>query len=65
MGGSELFGSFLQAGQVDTVEVSVVPVLLGAGIPVLPPPYRQAKLKLLSHKIYRSGRVSLVYRVAH
>jgi len=50
---------------VDTVEVSVVPVLLGAGIPVLPPPYRQAKLKLLSHKIYRSGRVSLVYRVAH
>jgi dihydrofolate reductase len=65
MGGSELFGSFLQARHVDTVEVSVVPVLLGAGIPVLPPPYRQAKLKLLSHQIYHSGRVSLVYRVVH
>jgi dihydrofolate reductase len=63
MGGSELFHSFLQSGSVDTVEVSVIPVLLGAGIPLLGPPYRPAKLTLLSHKVYRSGRVSLVYAV--
>ena len=65
MGGSELFHSFLQSGSVDTVEVSVIPVLLGAGVPLLPPPYRQAKLTLLSHKVYRSGRVSLAYAVMH
>ena len=65
MGGSELFNSFLQSGNVDTVEVSVIPVLLGAGIPLLGPPYRPAKLTLLSHKVYRSGRVSLVYAVKH
>ncbi len=29
----ELFRSFLQSGNVDTVEVSVIPVLLGSGVP--------------------------------
>lgn len=64
-GGSELFRSFLDSGQVDTVEVNVIPVLLGGGVPLLPPPYNPAKLRLLSHKIYRSGRVSLAYQVQH
>jgi dihydrofolate reductase/plastocyanin len=35
-GGGELFRSLLELGQVDTVEVAVVPVMLGAGIPLLP-----------------------------
>ena len=64
-GGSELFRSFLDSGHVDTVEMSVIPVLLGGGIPLLPPPYNPAKLRLLSHKVYRSGRVSLAYEVQH
>jgi len=62
-GGSALFRAFLDCGCVDTVEVSVIPVMLGAGIPLLPPPYHPSKLRLLSHKIYRSGRVSLAYEV--
>jgi dihydrofolate reductase len=37
-GGSELFRSSFDSGLVDGVEVAVVPVLLGAGIPLLPPP---------------------------
>ena len=65
MGGSALFRSFLDSGQVDTVEVSVIPVLLGGGVPLLPPPYNPAKLRLVSHKVYRSGRVSLAYEVQH
>ena len=64
-GGSELFRYFLDSDLVDTVEVSVIPVLLGGGVPLLPPPYNPAKLQLLSHKIYRSGRVSLAYGVQH
>ena len=64
-GGSQLFRSFLDSGHVDTVEVSVIPVLLGGGVPLLPPPYNPAKLRLVSHKIYRSGRVSLAYDVQH
>ena len=55
-GGSGLFRSFLDSGHVDTIEVNVIPVLLGGGVPLLPPPYNPAKLRLLSHKIYRSGR---------
>ena len=65
MGGSRLFRSFLDSGHVDTVEVSVIPVLLGGGVPLLPPPYNPAKLRLTSHKIYGSGRVSLAYEVQH
>jgi dihydrofolate reductase len=65
MGGGELFRSFLDSGYVDSVEVSVIPVLLGSGVPLLPPPYSPAQLKLLSNKIYRSGRVSLAYEVRH
>ena len=36
-GGGALFGSLLAAGQVDAIEVTVVPILLGGGVPLLPP----------------------------
>jgi dihydrofolate reductase len=63
-GGGELFGSLLGMGLVDTVEVAVVPVLLGGGIPLLPPPAGQTKLKLTGHKVYKTGIVSLEYAVS-
>jgi dihydrofolate reductase len=62
-GGGDLFRSFLDADLVDTVEVSVMPVLLGAGIPLLAPPYAPSKLRLTSSKEHRSGRVALTYEV--
>jgi dihydrofolate reductase len=34
-GGGTLFRSFLDAGLVDTVEVAVMPVMLGGGVPLL------------------------------
>jgi dihydrofolate reductase len=63
MGGGELFRSMLTMHEVDTVEVSVMPVLLGGGIPLLPPAAHRSTLKLSGHTIYRSGIVSLVYDV--
>ncbi len=36
-GGGVLFRSLLDAGLVDSVEIAVVPVLLGSGVPLLPP----------------------------
>jgi dihydrofolate reductase len=60
-GGGILFRSFLDAGLVDTVEVAVIPVLLGGGIPLLPAPAKRAKLKLTGHKVYGSGIVLLEY----
>ena len=62
-GGGLLFRSLLDAGLVDTVETAVVPVLLGGGIPLLPPPAGRAKLKLTGHKVYKTGIVSLEYAV--
>jgi dihydrofolate reductase len=56
MGGGEFFRSFLDSGYVNNVEVTIIPVLLGSGVPLLPPPYSPAKLRLISSKIYRSGK---------
>ncbi len=63
MGGGELFRAFLEMHEVDAVEVSIMPALLGGGVRFLPSPSVQSRLKLSSHKIYRSGIASLVYQV--
>lgn len=62
-GGGGLFRTLLAAGLVDTVAVAVIPVLLGGGIPLLPPPAQQVSLKLTGHKVYKTGIVSLEYAV--
>jgi dihydrofolate reductase len=64
-GGGLLFRSFLDMGLVDTVEVAVIPVLLGGGIPLLPAPAKKATLKLTGHKVYGSGIVLLEYSKQH
>jgi dihydrofolate reductase len=62
-GGGVLFRLLLDAGLVDTVEVAVSPVLLGAGIPLLPPG-GATKLILTDHKVLpASGIVALSYSV--
>ena len=61
-GGGALFGSLLELGLVDSVELAVIPVLLGAGLPMLPSPAQQAKLKLVKHRVYETtGTLSLEY----
>jgi len=62
-GGGELFRFLLPMREVNTVGVSVLPVLLGGGVKLLPSPAQQAKLRLSEHKVCRSGIVSLVYEV--
>jgi dihydrofolate reductase len=62
-GGGELFRVLLELGEVDAVEVSVIPVLLGGGVPFLPPCPERTLLHLSAHRVYPTGRVSLVYDV--
>lgn len=62
-GGGDLFRSLLEAGLVDTVEVAVMPVLLGQGIPLLPTMNAQTRLELTGTKTYPSGIVGLSYAV--
>lgn len=64
-GGGSLFRSFLELGLVDSVGVAVIPVLLGAGVPLLPQPATLAKLKLVKHRVYeKTGTVLLDYIVS-
>ncbi len=59
-GGGGLFRTLLDAGVVDTVEVAVMPVLLGEGIPLLPPG-GSTTLTLSDYKTLPSGIVALAY----
>jgi dihydrofolate reductase len=64
-GGGSLFRSLLELRLVDTVEVAIVPVLLGGGIPLLPAPASRVQLKLTGHRVYeKTGIVLLEYRIA-
>ena len=64
-GGGRLFRSLLGLGLVDTVEVAVIPVLLGGGLPLLPDTSKRAQLKLVEHHVYaKTGTVLLEYVVA-
>jgi dihydrofolate reductase len=62
-GGGQLFSSLLAAGQVDAVEVTVVPVLLGGGVPLAAPGFTRTALRLRHTHRYPTGMVSLVYGV--
>ena len=63
-GGGELFRVLLDAGLVDTVELAVMPVLLGEGIPVLPPGASAGLVLSDVKRLSASGIVVLAYSVA-
>jgi dihydrofolate reductase len=62
-GGGSLFRSLLAAKQVDVVEVVVMPVLLGGGIPLVETGAPQTRLALEHLERYPSGLLRLRYRV--
>jgi dihydrofolate reductase len=62
-GGGKLFRSLLNAGLVDVIELAIIPVVIGGGVPMLPPGEGQTKLKLTHSKIYQTGIVLLEYSV--
>ena len=63
-GGGELFRSALELGLVDQVEVAIIPVLLGDGLPLLPRSGTRAKLKLTGQKLYKkTGTLMVSYEV--
>ena len=62
-GGGTLFASLLAAGQVDRVEVTLIPILLGGGVQLLPPGHIRSPLTLDRVEQYPSGQVSVHYTV--
>lgn len=61
--GGVLISSFLQEGLIDDLTITIVPVLLGDGIPLFPGGFPQISLVLDDAKPFPSGMVTLRYRV--
>jgi dihydrofolate reductase len=63
MGGGEIIASFLDEQAIDEFVISVAPVFIGEGIPLLAPRHRHTTLELLSTKHFEDGLVQSHYRV--
>lgn len=61
MGGGELARDFLQADLIDEIQLGVIPVLLGEGIPAFPAGFPQRDFSPLECKTYSQGLLSVKY----
>ena len=63
-GGGNLFRELARAGLVDAVEVAIIPMILGGGIPLLPAPGPRLSLRLRTHRLYaKTGTLFVEYDV--
>jgi dihydrofolate reductase len=63
MGGGEIIGAFLDEDAIDEFIISIVPTLIGQGIPLIAPRHREVPLRLLSSQQFPDGVVQLHYDV--
>ena len=63
MGGGEIIASFLDQGAIDEFIITMAPVFIGEGIPLLARRHRHTPLDLLSAQPFEDGVVQLHYRV--
>ncbi len=63
MGGGELAHTLFQADVIDEFGLNIHPLLLGSGVPLLPPVGRRIDLELVSTKPMHGGCVLANYRV--
>ena len=63
MGGGEIIGSFLDEDAIDEFIITVVPMFIGEGIPLIAPRHREVPLRLLGVQKFPDGVVQLHYEV--
>ena len=63
MGGGEIIASFLDEQTIDEFVISVAPVFIGEGIPLIARRHRHVPLNLLSTERFEDGLIQLHYRV--
>ena len=63
MGGGEIIASFLDEGAIDEFIITVVPIFIGEGIPLIAPRHREVPLHLRSVKPFPDGVVQLHYDI--
>jgi dihydrofolate reductase len=63
MGGGDLIASFLDGEAIDEFFISVVPVFIGEGIPLIAPRHRHVPLQLRATTSFADGVVQIHYEV--
>jgi len=63
MGGGEIIASFLDEQAIDEFVISVAPVFIGEGIPLIARRHRHVPLELISVERFEDGMVQSRYRV--
>ena len=63
MGGGDIIASFLDAGAIDEFVITMVPVFIGDGIPLIARGHRHLPLALMSTQSFEDGVVQLHYSV--
>jgi dihydrofolate reductase len=63
MGGGELIASFLDDNAIDEFIITVVPIFIGEGIPLIAPRHRDVPLTLRSVKPFPDGVVQVHYDI--
>lgn len=63
MGGGEIIAAFLDAGAIDEMIITMVPIFIGEGIPLIGPRHRDTPLHLLSARRFPDSVIQLYYRV--
>lgn len=62
-GGGQLLRGMIATGRLDLLEVAVIPVVLGQGIPLFPPGTPETRLALRHCEARAGGALHLVYAV--
>ncbi|WP_275266353.1 dihydrofolate reductase family protein [Rhodovastum atsumiense] len=60
-GGGQVVRSMIAIGKIDVIEMAVIPVILGDGIPLFPQGTGELKLWLAKCEIKAKGALHLVY----
>jgi dihydrofolate reductase len=64
-GGGDLFRELAAAGLVDGVDVAIIPIVLGGGLPLMATPGPRLPLRLRSHRLYTAtGTLFVEYDVS-
>ena len=65
MGGGEIIAAFLDAKAIDEFVISIVPIFIGDGIPLIARKHRHVPLESLSCERFPDGLVQTRYRVIY
>jgi len=63
-GGGQLIRGMIEIGKLDVLEMAIIPLVLGEGIPLFPAGTPELKLRLISCQARDGGALHVVYERA-